>query len=99
FELIKALSMSVEMRESLGKIPVFPGFSLDAVNEHALFTGRISRRLLPEKVASQDAYAASILQDVGLLVLASRLPDHFRRCMTLAREAQTSVEEAELKVL
>jgi HD-like signal output (HDOD) protein len=50
-------------------------------------------------VASQDAFAASMLQDVGLLVLASKMSERFGKVLAAARGGERSLEEAETEVL
>lgn len=98
-EMVKTLALSVEMRQSHANIPVCPGFNLDAVQEHGLLSARIARRLMNDKLKGQDAFAAAMLQDAGLLVLMSRLPDIFRKLVQTANESRRSLEEVETEVL
>ena len=98
-EMVKTLALSVEMRQSQSRVPTVPGFSLDAIEEHALASARIARRLLPDKVKAQDAFAAAILKDTGLLVLMSRLPELFKRIAAETQASGRPLHEVESDVL
>ncbi len=98
-EMVKMLALSVEMRQSHINAPTCPGFDLDAVQEHGMLSARIARRLLGDKIKAQDAFAASMLQDTGLLVLMTRLPDVFRKIVEQAHASGRSIAEVENDVL
>jgi HD-like signal output (HDOD) protein/CheY-like chemotaxis protein len=98
-EMVKMLTLSMEMAHPPSKTPPCPGFSLDAVQEHGMLSARIARRLLDDKVKSQDAFAAAILQDTGLLVLLGRLPDLLRTIVLETRRCGQSLYEAEGEIL
>ena len=97
-EMVKMLALSVEMRESHAKTPPCPGFSLDAIQEHGMLSARIARQLLGDKVKAQDAFAAAILQDTGLLVLMGRLPDLFRKIVDEAHRSGRAIHEVETEM-
>lgn len=94
-EMVKMLALSVEMRESQGKLKPCPGFSLDAIQEHGLLAARLARRLLPDKLQAQDAFSAAMLEDVGILVLMSRMPDAFAQVVAEARESSRALHAVE----
>jgi HD-like signal output (HDOD) protein/CheY-like chemotaxis protein len=98
-EMVKMLALSVEMRESQGQLRSFPGFSLDAIQEHGLVAARIARRLLPDKIRAQDAFSAAMLEDVGILVLMSRMPDAFAQAVAEARESRRPLHDVETERL
>ena len=98
-EMVKTLTLSVEMRQSQQNAPAIPGFSWDAIEEQALASARIARRLLPDKVKAQEAFAAAILKDAGLLVLTSRLPEVFRKIADETRASGRSLHEVEQEIL
>jgi HD-like signal output (HDOD) protein/CheY-like chemotaxis protein len=98
-EMVKMLALSVEMRESQKGLVPIPGFSLDALQEHALMTARIARRLIPDKVRAQDAFSAGMLQDAGLLVLWSRLPQVLADVVGKARSSGNALPDVEAEVL
>jgi HD-like signal output (HDOD) protein/CheY-like chemotaxis protein len=98
-EMVKALTLSVEMKASQANIKAPPGFSVDALQEHGMLASRIARRLLPDKLKAQDAFSAAMLQDAGLLVLLSKLPGTFQKILVRAREGGIPLHEAELEIL
>jgi HD-like signal output (HDOD) protein/CheY-like chemotaxis protein len=98
-EMVKMLALSIEMSQSHANTPPCPGFSLDAVQEHGMLSARIARRLLTDKVKAQDAFAAAILQDTGLLVLMGRLPEVFRKIVDETRASGRSIHQVETEFL
>jgi HD-like signal output (HDOD) protein/CheY-like chemotaxis protein len=98
-EMVKMLTLSIEMSQSHANTPPCPGFSLDAVQEHGMLSARIARRLLTDKVKAQDAFAAAILQDTGLLVLMGRLPEVFRKIVDEAHASGRSIHQVETEIL
>ena len=62
------------------------GFSIDEFQEHAQLAVRISGMFSLPKYLADSAAMASLLHDVGKLVLAARLPKQFGKAIALARE-------------
>jgi HD-like signal output (HDOD) protein/CheY-like chemotaxis protein len=98
-ELIKAVVLAAEAQGSAGAIPRYEGFSLEHLNDRAMFGGRLARSMFTDAVKMQDCVAASFLQDVGLLVLSSKMRDRFQRVLNTAREQGQGLHAAELQEL
>jgi HD-like signal output (HDOD) protein len=101
-EMVKVLSLSVEMRQSqagAAALPPCPGYNLDLAQEQSLLAARIGRRLVPDRVPGQDAFSAAMLRDTGALVLMARLPDPFRRAVEQARASRRPLFEVETEVI
>jgi HD-like signal output (HDOD) protein/CheY-like chemotaxis protein len=98
-EMVKMLALSVEMRQSQGALAPCPGFNLDAVHEHGLLAARIARRLLTDRLQTQDAFSAAMLEDVGYLVLLSRMRDDFTRLVAQAIASARPLPEVETEVM
>jgi len=76
---IRDLVLSFEVfREFGGKSPL-KGFSVQQEQGHSLLCARISKRLLQDKKAAEQAFIAGMLHDLGKLVLATRLPERIER--------------------
>jgi len=84
--MLKNLMLSVEVFHAFESRGDLAGFSLEVLQRHALLTGNIASRLLAEKRLAEDAFMAGILHDVGKLVLATRLREHFARVLAATRE-------------
>jgi putative nucleotidyltransferase with HDIG domain len=84
--MIKNLALSMVVFQTHEHTRWFPGFSLDDLQEHAMLTAKIAKRLLTQRREVEDAFAAGMLHDVGKLILASKLPDRFQQVLKLARE-------------
>jgi HD-like signal output (HDOD) protein len=89
----------VEMRASQANLRPVAGFSLDALQDHGYLTARIARRLLADQRQGQDAFSAAMLQDAGLLVLMSSLPEVFAGLVATARATSRPLREIETEVL
>jgi HD-like signal output (HDOD) protein/CheY-like chemotaxis protein len=98
-DTVKTLALSVEMRAAQAGMRPHPGFSMDIMQEHGFLTARIARRLLPEAQRGQDAFSAAMLQDAGLLVLMSSLPEVFAELLATARASGRALRDVEREVL
>src|SRR5262249_23712097 len=83
--MLKNVMLSVEVFQALQADRAIPGFSAEDLQAHALLAASIARRIVRDQRLADDAFMAAMLHDVGLLVLASRLPD--RLAPTLAAAA------------
>lgn len=50
---------------------------LEREQQHALLAARIAKRLLPDRIQSENAFLAAMLHDVGKLILAFKMPKAF----------------------
>jgi HD-like signal output (HDOD) protein len=72
---LRTLALSAEIHREFAVIPPGTGVSLEALQVHALATGRIAAALEPGAPWREEAFVAGALHDTGLLVLAARLPE------------------------
>jgi HD-like signal output (HDOD) protein/CheY-like chemotaxis protein len=78
-----------------GELP--PGLDLASLGERGRRTGRLARRLLGG--ADESAYAAGLLREVGLLVLAGQRPELYGRLRDAAAAHAGPMWEVEAQVL
>lgn len=69
--------------------------SVERLQTHALLTGSIARRLVPDAKQADDAFLAGVLHDIGILILASRMPEDFERILARARRDSCPLHVAE----
>lgn len=73
--------------------------SLDNLWNHGLIVGNyskiIARHETEDKKIVDDSYTAGLLHDVGLLILATRLPEELDEAIGQAKETKVSLFEAE----
>lgn len=71
--------------------------------KHSLVTAGIAKNIALHEKADKhlvdECFTAGLLHDVGKLVLASSMVDKYREVLTLVRTTQTTLVDAELKVL
>jgi putative nucleotidyltransferase with HDIG domain len=93
--MIRRVLLSVETFSMFEKEKVPGPFSLEAVQAHSNAVANVASKLLTEAQPSGDAFMAGMLHDVGKLILAVYVPDHFKRAMALAVERKTPLYLAE----
>jgi HD-like signal output (HDOD) protein len=98
-EMVKAVVLAEEMRSSPEQLAPPPGLDVAAVQEHGLRSARLARCLLTDRTAAEDAFSAAMLQDVGLLVLAGRMPATFSEIVEQAQRTGASLPEVEREKL
>ena len=84
--MIKNVVLSVEVFRTWKVNGGLAGFSIEAQQSHALLTANIAARLVTEKRQADDAFMAAMLHDIGKLVLAVHLEEHFARVLSAMRE-------------
>jgi HD-like signal output (HDOD) protein len=97
-ELLKALTLSVHAFATL-QAPPCEGFSLDALQQHSFATAQLAKQLASDPAVATEAFAASVLHDVGKLVLAVGAAQPFARALALQRERERPLYEVEQELL
>ena len=100
-ETIRSLVLSMQaFSQFTGK--ALPGVSIEALWQHGLTTGGYAKVIAKEERVPQahidDAFTAGLLHDIGLLVLASHLPDDYRRVLVVQQEQNLTNWQAEQEV-
>lgn len=95
---LRTLVLSVEAFRDLNLDTVEHGVNPDALQEHAVTTARLAAEMVP--VAEREAaYAAGLLHSIGVLVLASQLPEEWVQIVEEARTGERPLAEVEHEVL
>ncbi|MCX6629990.1 MAG: response regulator [Candidatus Solibacter sp.] len=76
-DTLRHLVLSVELFRTLKPRRAIVGFSLEGLEEHSYLAARIAATLPAAEAVTAEGVIASVLHDVGKLVLASRLPREF----------------------
>ena len=92
-ETLRTMTLTVAALRSFEPPRPIPGFSIEEVQRHGALVGHVARQLLPEGRERDEAFAAALLHDIGLLVLACEEPDQLADVLEAAgREGRTTVE-------
>ncbi len=92
---------------SIAAIGVLPhtssgGYDLDRFLDHSLKTAAVSRLLARSKGVAEaelgDYFVASLLHDIGQMVLGQYMPQEFQQALALAAERAIPIDEAEREV-
>ncbi len=98
-KMVRNLVLTAELSRDLGELPSDVELTLEALQDHSLVVAEIASQLEPGAPWAEDAYLAGLLHDTGLLVLATRLPDDYRRIEALCRASGEPRIEVERRVL
>jgi HD-like signal output (HDOD) protein len=93
--ILQSLVISVEAFRVFAGGDQVEGFSIDEFEQHAQLTAGIAHRIELPKHLAEPAVVASLLHDVGKLVLATRAPAQFQHALKSAAETQQPLYQAE----
>jgi HD-like signal output (HDOD) protein/ActR/RegA family two-component response regulator len=94
-EPVRALVLHAEGFRHLRVDPPIPGFDLEELQLHCTRVARVARSLLADPRSGADAFAAGLLHDVGLLILAAQDRDELTRMLAASRERSRPLYEVE----
>ena len=75
--MIRSLVLAAETFTAFPAARLTPGFSVEAIQSHALAVASIARKIVGEKVRGEDAFVAGVLHDIGKLILVSYMPEQW----------------------
>ncbi len=93
-EQLRYIGVTASVFSSLTEDPL-PELSLRELQEHAVSTGTLARRLMPGALA-QEAFAGGLLHDVGRVVLAVGFPAEYREIVLSMTAAPADLAQLEL---
>ncbi|ACS80920.1 response regulator [Maridesulfovibrio salexigens] len=78
-------------------------FSIEELGKHCQYTALMARAIIKAEGGSNEqaehTFLAGFLHDIGKLVLATSYPDEYRTILSIVRETNTPVPEAEKDIL
>ena len=102
-ENLKSFVLAAELFSDIRQDGQSLAFDVDALWQHGLTVSEYAKKIADHEVDNRqvvdDSYTAGLLHDIGLLILASKLPDEFEQALTHAREENTTLIQAERTVL
>lgn len=92
-QLVRSLALTVHV---FGSMPVSAaGFSFDSLQRNSLWTARLARKLAANPAEGEDAFAASLMRDLGQVILASASPAQFAQAVATAAATGQSLHDVE----
>jgi HD-like signal output (HDOD) protein/ActR/RegA family two-component response regulator len=92
---LRALALSTHVIEAFPTQHRFEGFSLEDIQRRSCAAARIVAKLLPAGPVRDDAIAAALLHDIGIIVLASEDPEYLALLWATARERKCRPDRLE----
>ncbi len=74
-------------------------FSIEDLHTHSIKTGLLAKRLVTDLAQASLAYAAGVLHDVGMLVLATRMPETYAQVRDYADAHDVTMTQAEVELV
>ncbi|MFO0744971.1 MAG: response regulator [Myxococcota bacterium] len=96
-EVLRGVALLTGVFAVATRVPRIPGFSLEALQLHAVETARYARELAPPELRDQAATTA-LIHDVGKIILAMGAPLQFMQALQLAETSGRPFHEAELEL-
>lgn len=72
---------------------------VDELHEHAIAVAHFARELMTNRQHASEAYVAGLLHDIGLLLLASKMPERFLELQVQTMRSNLPLREVELEVI
>lgn len=93
-ESIKSLSLMANVFDAAAKADL-RHFSLEELQRRSLLTAALAQRLVRDPGYAEQAFAAGMLHDIGILVTAIGMPERFRAALAAAEVTGTEWLEIE----
>jgi HD-like signal output (HDOD) protein len=93
--MLRSVILATAANTSLGPRAKKLGYDFDAQETHGLLSANLAMQFFTDKNAREDAFAASLLQNVGELLLIAAAPDEALTAIKRAREASLPLQEVE----
>ena len=101
-DIVKAIVLTCGTFDKFAKVKR-PGFSMDQMWQHAytcaVFGKIIAQNAGLDRKVTDTAFTAGLLHDIGILLIATHLPDGFSRVLKYVRQHQTTMATAEMQVI
>jgi len=98
-EALRALALGAETFRQLIVSPPIAGFDLEELERHSVRVARLAREICERPADADEAFAAGLLHDVGLLVMASQDRDTLEQTLAAACKERRPVQEIEREQL
>lgn len=96
---IRALVLSFQVFSTFDQKKI-QSFSIEALADHCWVTGTIARTIArlehSDETIEDHCFLSGLLHDVGQLILAVEMPDHYGRLLEAARAREKSIWETEM---
>jgi HD-like signal output (HDOD) protein len=99
FDLLRTLAVTNGALREFRPIAQLRGFSMDAFESYSRRVASVAGRLVEGRQGARTATSAGLLHDVGVLVLASRVPEKFSEALAIVERERVPLHEAEEAVL
>lgn len=98
-DAVRNMCAAVELSVAFNDVePIVEGL-VGEVHEHCLAVASATRELLDGRAKASEAFVAGMLVDVGLLLLAARMPERFLELRVQAMRTQLPLRELEEELL
>ncbi|WP_319765161.1 response regulator [Maridesulfovibrio sp.] len=98
---IKGLVLGIHLFSSAKKVKI--DFSIEELGKHCRYTALMARAIIKAENGSnklaEHTFLAGFLHDIGKLVLATSYPEEYETILSIVRESDIPIQEAEKDIL
>lgn len=98
-ELVKGLALGSQVFAAVEGAPAIKGFSLDAMQRHAIMVARLARRVVRQAKHADEAFTAGMVHDVGRIIFALAHPSRYAETVELAASTGRAIHEVERELV
>jgi putative nucleotidyltransferase with HDIG domain len=98
FDAVRNLCVAMEIIKTFEESPKIVQSIVDEIHERSIAVAHVARELCPNRARASEAYVAALLHDVGLMVLATRLPEKFLELRVQTMHTNLSLTEVEMEI-
>ncbi len=93
--IIRSIVLNSEVQRLLGTERFPEGWSMDILHNHSMETAVLAASIARDRYEKEQVFVAGLLHDLGLLIMASQMPEMLVSVSTVAREKKIQFWEAE----
>lgn len=97
-DAVRDLVIADEMLREFQSVPAIAQSVVDDLHDHAVAVACTARELANDRQTASSAYIAALLHDVGLLLIASRMPEKLLELRVQAMHSSLPLREIEVEI-
>jgi putative nucleotidyltransferase with HDIG domain len=97
-DAIRNLCVAMELMKAFEEAPPMVQAIVDEIHERSIAVAHVAREISTDRNMGSVAYVAAMLHDVGLLVLATQMPERFLELRVHTMRSNLALTEVELEV-
>lgn len=98
-DTVRNLTVAMKMLECFDSGPALVRSAIEEIHDHSLAVAHVARELIVDRNQANQAFVAALLHDVGLLLVASEMPERFLELRVQTMRCSLPLTELETEIL